>query len=432
MTSKEQHENVKKESTQNLSKIICDMVNDLLTTFPELNDNLDANLKNIIDKTDDDEHSSKIVQKHCETVFPERFFDILYQNEEIFTDDNVNTEFLPNIDFSKLWKENISDNTKQSIWKYLQVILFSVVSNISDQKSFGDTAKLFEAINQDEFKKKLEDTINEMQSIFMNSEDTNDEVKTENNTTTDNTTNNNATNNNATNDNATNDKKGFFPGMENFPDPKNLQEHITKLMDGKLGSLAKEIAEETAKDMNLDMNNSDSVNEVFQKLFKQPTKLMSLVKNVGTKLDEKMKSGDIKESELLEEANSIMQKMKEMPGMGNMQDLFSKMGMSGKMNMGATEANLKRNMRGARQRDRMREKLAQRQEAREQEMVRQKAREYKSKMQNTQLKTNTHDNKLENKVFTTGEVYEKSAKRVQHKPSDTGNKKKKRKNKNKK
>jgi hypothetical protein len=35
-------------------------------------------------------------------------------------------------------------------------------------------------------------------------------------------------------------------------------------------------------------------------------------------------------------------------------------------------------------------------------------------------------------VFTTGEVYEKSAKRVQNKPGDTGNKKKKRKNKNKK
>ena len=149
-----------------------------------------------------------------------------------------------------------------------------------------------------------------------------------------------------------------------------------------------------------------------------------------------MKSGDIKESELLEEANSIMQKMKEMPGMGNMQDLFSKMGMSGKMNMGATEANLKRNMRGARQRDRMREKLAQRQEAKEQEMLRQKAREYKAQLQNAQLQNaqlkTTSDTGIENKVFTTGEEYEKSAKRVQQKPSDTGNKKKKRKNKNKK
>ena len=172
-----------------------------------------------------------------------------------------------------------------------------------------------------------------------------------------------------------NNTRGMFPGMENLPDPKELQDHISEMMNGKLGNLAKEIAEETAKDMNIDMTNSESVNDVFQKLFKQPTKLMSLVKNVGSKLDEKMKSGDIKESELLEEANNIMQKMKSMPGMSNMKEMFEKMGMPGnmkmpgKMNMGATAANLKRNMRGAQQRDRMREKLARRQEEREQETI---------------------------------------------------------------
>ena len=32
---------------------------------------------------------------------------------------------------------------------------------------------------------------------------------------------------------------------------------------------------------------------LFQTLFKNPQKLMNLVKNVGSKLDEKMKSGDI-------------------------------------------------------------------------------------------------------------------------------------------
>jgi NADP-dependent 3-hydroxy acid dehydrogenase YdfG len=191
------------------------------------------------------------------------------------------------------------------------------------------------------------------------------------------------------------------------------------MMDGKLGNLAKEIAEDTAKDMNIDMTDTDSVNDVFQKLFKQPTKLMSLIKNVGSKLDEKMKSGDIKESELLEEANNLMQKMKAMPGMGNMKEMFAKMGMpgnmnmSGKMNMGATEANLKRNMRGAQQRDRMRDKLARRQEAREQEGL-----------NNAQLRTTECKDGIENKVFTTGETYEKSAKRT-----ETGNKKKRRKKK---
>ena len=42
-------------------------------------------------------------------------------------------------------------------------------------------------------------------------------------------------------------------------------------------------AEETAKDMNMDMENLNSVNDVFNNLFKNPSKLMNLVKNVGSK-----------------------------------------------------------------------------------------------------------------------------------------------------
>ena len=44
----------------------------------------------------------------------------------------------------------------------------------------------------------------------------------------------------------------------------------------------------------------------------------------GGKLDDKIKSGEIKESELLEEASDMIKKMKSMPGMGNMQELFKK------------------------------------------------------------------------------------------------------------
>ena len=59
---------------------------------------------------------------------------------------------------------DISDNTRKVIWKYLQLILFSTVSGQKNCDSFGDTAKLFEAIDEDEFKKKLEESINEIYS----------------------------------------------------------------------------------------------------------------------------------------------------------------------------------------------------------------------------------------------------------------------------
>ena len=66
---------------------------------------------------------------------------------------------------------------------------------------------------------------------------------------------------------------------------------------------------------------SQSINDVFKRLIHNPTKLLGLVKNVGSKLDEKIKAGDMKESELLEEASEMMKKMKNMPGMGDLQSM---------------------------------------------------------------------------------------------------------------
>ena len=114
---------------------------------------------------------------YCRHIYPSRFFDILYKNEKMFIDmdsdastsavGELNTEFLPNIEFKLIWKmDDISDNTKDTLWKYLQLILFSVVNNMSDTGSFGDTAKLFEAIDEKELKSKLEEVIDNMNQLF--------------------------------------------------------------------------------------------------------------------------------------------------------------------------------------------------------------------------------------------------------------------------
>jgi hypothetical protein len=87
---------------------------------------------------------------------------------------------------------------------------------------------------------------------------------------------------------------------------------------------------------------------------------MGLVKNVGEKLDTRIKSGEIKESELIAEATEIMNRMKSMPGMDGIQEMLSKMGMSasglgkgGKVNYGAMEAELNKKMRLAKMKERM-------------------------------------------------------------------------------
>ena len=298
------------EIPEEFKKVIGDFISDISNTFPEYLPIINRWWKTKEDTLTEEEMVVDRKQKidaifsHCIHVFPERFFDILYQNVEIFKEDSaVNTEFLPGISFKYLWNFDISDKTKETIWKYLQLILLSIIGCVKDQSAFGDTAKLFESINEDEFKDKLQETLEKMQNLFEKGETAEGE-KTD-----------------------TTSEKGT-EGM-NMPSADEIHSHINGMLGGKLGDLAREIAEETAGNLNIDMDNVTDVKGVFQNLFKNPGKLMSLVKNVGDKLDTKIKSGEINQSELMAEASEIMSKMKDMPGMGDIQSMLGKMGMGG-------------------------------------------------------------------------------------------------------
>ena len=332
-------------------KVIKDFVKDMKTTFPEYETVINSWWKTPEDfiSIEDEEERKKAIEKaeqnsttvlfnYCKKKFPPRFFDILYQNADIFNEDSViDTEFLPKVHFKNLWHSDISDKTKETIWKYLQLMSFSIVGTLDNKDAFGDTSKMFEAINEDEFKTKLQDTLSQMQGLFDLSGNGGDADDT---------------------------ASGINAG--DIPNAEELHDHITGMLDGKLGQLAREIAEETASNLNMDMEGATNMNDVFQNLVKNPAKLMGLVKNVGSKLDTKIKSGDIKESEIMEEASEMMAKMKNMPGMGNIQSMLSKMGLGdlgglagaggGKVNTAATEAKLNQQMKLAKTKERIRAK----------------------------------------------------------------------------
>jgi hypothetical protein len=344
----------KTEIPEEFSRVIKDFVNDIKITFPEYvpiiykwwkdPSNFDyieeEELKNKAIQ-ESEKTSLKILFAFCQKKYPVRFFEILYQNEDIFKEDSqADTEFLPHIHFKDLWQFDITEKTRETIWKYLQLILFSIINTIDNKEAFGDSAKLFEAINETDFKGKLEETMSKMQEIFnMKSSEEDEDADEDNNP----------------------------EGNENkydLPNPSDLHDHITGMLEGKLGKLAKEIAEETAEnlDLGIDMNGSTDMKDVFSKIVKNPGKLMGLVKNVGEKLDTKIKSGEIKETELIAEATEIMNKMKNMPGMSGIQEMLSKMGMSAagaglgkgsKINYGAMEAELNKKMKIAKMKERM-------------------------------------------------------------------------------
>uniref|UniRef100_A0A6C0I6K0 Uncharacterized protein n=1 Tax=viral metagenome TaxID=1070528 RepID=A0A6C0I6K0_9ZZZZ len=337
------------------NKIMNDFISDIVITFPEYSGLIkrwwtpdlhsETQPKEGADANVNPRAKGELtfVFRHCVKVLPERFFDILYKNVEIFNDNSeVNTEFLPGIVFKQLWKCDISDNTRETVWKYLQLVLFSVIGSVHNSTDFGDTAKLFEAINEDELKSKLSETLQNMQTMFDNfsSKEEEGEGEADNTDEPDNT----------------GDKGTGMPNAE------DLHKHISSMMDGKLGKLAMELAEETASELDIDINETKDAKDVFQQLFKNPGKLMNMVKNIGGKIEGKIKSGEIKESELMSEGMDLLNQMKNMPGMGDMSKIFSQMGMPGlgkntKVNMGAMEAQMNKNMKMAKMKERMRAKV---------------------------------------------------------------------------
>ena len=339
--SKSNNEDTKNSEVvpEEFAKVVYDLTNDILYTFPEYKDNMNIDLFNVKETRDED--SIRAIYEHIKKVLPERFFDILYKNEDMFTKLEVNTEFLPGIHFKNLWASDISEKTKETLWKYLQLLLFTVIGKLNEDDSFGDTAKLFESVNEGELKGKLEETLSSLQNMM----DSDDPVI---------------------------DISGI--NMNELPRPEQIQDHINGLLDGKLGKLAREIAEETAGELNLDAEDATSVNDVFKNLFKNPGKLMNLVQNVGGKLDSKIKSGEIKESEIMAEASGLLSKMKDMPGMGDIQSMLSKMGMNpgrgGKVNLGAMQTTLNQNMKMAQMKERALQKSAQKKADMEAERMR--------------------------------------------------------------
>ena len=82
-----------------INKILKDFITDILNTFPEYNDFFTENELDFLNDEPNMNKRSKAYE-YFKKVYPERFFDILYENVDIFEDGLV---------------ENISEITKKIV-----------------------------------------------------------------------------------------------------------------------------------------------------------------------------------------------------------------------------------------------------------------------------------------------------------------------------
>lgn len=303
---------------------IIDFTNDLTVTFPEY-----SGLWKKWSNPDTSDADYKELFGYCLTVYPERFFDFLYQNNEMFEPTSeINTRFLPYVDFKMLFNcEGVTENTKKSMWKYLQLVMFTIVGSVKDKSNFGDSANLFEGINEEELQEKMKETFQGVSDFFSKMNfDMNEDITKEDDV--DDTT-----------KPSTDEKTEFnFDKTTGMPNMENLHEHLKGLFDGKIGRLAKNIAEEISGEfaniLGEDGDGPQTTKDVFQKMMKNPAKMMGLVKTIGDKIKKKMENGEISKDEIMAEAGDLLKKMKEMGGGGDdMQEMFKNFAKNMGMNM---------------------------------------------------------------------------------------------------
>ena len=360
-------------------EIISDFTTDLTTTFPEYA-HLWAKWTNLKSATTEAEIlETQHLFEYCLLLYPERFFDILYQTEDIFSKDSTaNVFFLPDVDFRQLYHcENVSESIRKTLWKYLQLLLITIMSNVNNKSCFGDSANLFDGIDEGELQTKLTETISGLSSFFKDilpqggggegptglfggdgaegaseSDDDEDEEApdlVDGDATTDPKP-KPAKAGGAASGGGGKKSKGLF---DNLPDPADLHEKLKGMFDGKIGNLAKELAEELTDDFmgildeddQADMKKAKNTGDVLKKLMKNPGKIMELMKTVGNKLKNKMNSGDISQEEIMKEASEMIGKMKDLGGEGtDMNDILKNLmknmgGMGGMGGGGKTKFN---------------------------------------------------------------------------------------------
>jgi len=368
-----------------MEKIINDFITDLSITFPEKREQwAKITLKNREEPTE--------LTDYFSTVYPERFFDILYQNEEIFTKNNpdvqeINTCFLPEVDFAELFYSNISENTKKTIWRYLQLILFQVIENVSNKSAFGESANLFQGIDEKELQGKIKETVEGLKSFFQHYDVNREDKKKD------------------TKEDSDEEKEEKIPNMfENLfqnMDTDNLQEHLKKLMGGKIGNLVKELVEEMKDEFSEfekelgDIQGNPSMQEVIKRLMKNPAKMMNLMKKMTEKVKTKMQEGG-NEEEFMKETSDMFKQMGGKDGIMKMFEEFKRSAPGGGKNMKIDKNALNRMQKQYETRERMKRNIAE-----------------KKKFDNTCLKNSVIEvDKEGNRVFRllNGEKQEQSTK----------------------
>jgi hypothetical protein len=312
------------------SSTLLELLTDLQCSFPEYT-GLWQPLYDV------DKHPA--ILDHMKSTFPPVFFDILYENHDLFTRGEHRTDFLPGVDFALFFRdEGCTASIQSCLFTYLKVFLFMSVKATDNSSSFEEHEDFFQAVDEKELGKAMQSAFSKIDQFFQEKEKATggDEEPTM--------------------DTEQPGPAAAAAGDSSTTAAQEMLDHLKSLFQGKIGALAQDLAQELMNDFkHLEEEDSSSssssapmdAHTMFQKLLKKPEYFMKLIKSTSSKLQQKMKKGEISKEELMKEASAMFETMQKQNG-GNkdgmksmFQDVLKSMGSAGKgakVNMNAFQA----------------------------------------------------------------------------------------------
>jgi len=259
--------------------LFASFLKDLGKTYPEIKNCLYRNYEDVL--TDNENKKMEDLPKL------KLFLDCIYENQKLIKEKDVSLfdleiEFLEDISFKKLWTKNITDKTKETIWKYFQT--FSLIT--INLKSSEELQNALCAIQNDEFTKddiKDKQTVKELKKL---KELTSELQK------------------------PTEEEKG--------EGEFDLDTMLGGLMDSNIGNIAKEVAESmNMENIMGEIDENSNPMEIMAQLM-NPEKMGSIFQNIDTIMKKKLETGELSEDSLKEEAEGMVNKMSDNPLFGNL------------------------------------------------------------------------------------------------------------------
>jgi len=259
------------EVEKQLFSLFSDFIRDLSKTYPEIKSCLYRNYEDCL--LEGDKSLSGLPKL-------EKFLTLIGEHEKMITDKNLEffdleVEFLEEISFKILWEKNISNKTRESIWKYLQT--FQIINiNLRSSQQLKDALSQIGTDTEVEVNRK---TAKDLKKLKKLSSSVKEAVKEE---------------------------------------ESDLDQMLGPLMDSGIGDIAKEVA----KTMDIEKmfgsvdENSNPMDIMSQMM--NPEKMGAIFQNINSVMEQKMDSGELTKDSLKSEAEGMMGSLGENPMFKNM------------------------------------------------------------------------------------------------------------------